>query len=99
MPSGDDPIGRPPTGADAAHAMQTVTRYEQQDGTSEPVKEGRFGRDARLGDHIDEARANKLSDPTDEPLVDYVVDPQAVAAAIVERLLAGRTLGPLPQRD
>jgi hypothetical protein len=79
--------------------MEMVTRYEQQDGSSEPVKEGRFGRDARLGDHIDEARTDKLSDRTDEPLVDYVVDPQAVAAAIVERLLAGRALGPLPQRD
>ena len=99
MPSGDDPIGRPPTGADASHVMEMVTRYEQQDGTSEPVKEGRFGRDARLGAHIDEARTDKLSDRTDEPLVDYVVDSQAVAAAIVERLLAGRTFGPLPQRD
>jgi hypothetical protein len=79
--------------------MEMVTRYEQQDGISEPVKEGRFGRDARLGDHIDEARTDTLSDGTDEPLVDYVVDPQAVAAAIVERLLAGRALGPLPQRD
>ena len=98
MPSGEDPIGRPPTGADAAHVMEMVTRYEQ-DGTSEPAKEGRFGRDARLGDHIDEARTDKLTDRMDEPLVDYVVDPQAVAAAIVERLLAGRTFGPLPERD
>lgn len=30
------------------------------------------------------------------PTVGYVVDPDAVAAAIVDRLLAGRTLPPPP---
>ena len=95
MPSGEDPIGRSPTAADAAHVMEMVTRYEQQDELSETVREGRFGRDARQGDHVDEARTDKQNDDDRwEPLVDYVVNPDAVAAAIVDRLLAGRTLAP-----
>ncbi len=97
MASGDDPIGRSPSAADAAHVMEMVTRYEQQDELSEPAKEGRFGRDARQGDHVDEARTDKQSDDDRwELLVTYVVDPDAVAAAIVDRLLAGRAL--LPRR-
>ena len=81
--------------------METVTRYEQQDEACESVKEGRFGRDARLGDHLENAGTDKLTDDRDErePLVDYMVDPDAVAAAIVERLLAGRTFGPRRPRD
>jgi len=79
MPSGEDPIGRSPTAADAAHVMEMVTRYEQQDELSETVREGRFGRDARQGDHVDEARTDKQSDDDRwEPLVDYVVNPLSV---------------------
>ena len=95
MPSGEDPIGRSSSAADAGHVMETVTRYEQQDELHEPVKDGRFGRDARQGEHVSEARTDKHDDGDQwEPLVDYVVDPDAVAAAIVDRLLAGRALAP-----
>jgi hypothetical protein len=100
MPSGEDPIGRSPSAADAAHVMETVTRYEQHDELREPVKEGRFGRDARQDEVVDGPQTDNHSDGDHwEPLVDYQVDPEAVAAAIVCRLLAGRSLGPRADRD
>ena len=100
MPSGEDPIERSPSPADASHAMETVTRYEQRDELREPVTEGRFGRDARQGENVDGPQTDIHSDGDQwEPLVDYQVDPDAVAAAIVNRLLAGRSLGPCADRD
>jgi hypothetical protein len=78
--------------ADAARAMTTVLRYQQ--------RAGRFGRDVRSGYdvHADDTRMAMETDGADEPSsgVGYVVDAAAVAAAIVERLLAGRTLKPPP---
>lgn len=100
MASGEDPIGRSPSAADAARVIEMVTRYEQQDGLCDPVKEGRFGREARLGGDVDGAKTDKQNDGDErEPFVDYRVDPDAVAAAIVNRLLAGRSLGPRADRD
>jgi hypothetical protein len=83
--------------ADARHAMQTTLRYEQQDGRSEPGREGRFGR-------APETTGQPVTDPTPAPdrddhhkridAVHYEVDPDAVARAILERLVAGRAIRP-----
>ena len=73
--------------------MQTVTRYEHQDGQGASLGEGRFGRPA--GDEADVTEATTPPHPEGkEPTlaVAYMVDTEAVADAIVERLLAGRTL-------
>jgi hypothetical protein len=84
-----------PKPADAAHAMQTVTRYPQQ----EKAARGRFGRDVRelAADDVQmaDARTTMQSDESREGAepIGYVIDPDAVAAAIVDRLMAGRTLG------
>ncbi len=73
--------------------MRTVLRYKQ--------RVGRFGRDVR-GDDV---RAGKFARATETDGADeraaaagYVVDADAVAAAIVERLLAGRTITLPPAR-
>jgi hypothetical protein len=75
--------------ADAGHTMTTLLRYQQ--------RAGRFGREFR-GDDAEtfEARTAMETDDDREKLstVGYVVDPDAVAAAIVDRLLAGRTIAP-----
>jgi ATP-dependent helicase YprA (DUF1998 family) len=64
--------------ADAARTMTTLLRHQQ--------RAGRFGRELR-GDDVE------TYDDREEPVsLGYVVDPDAVAAAIVERLVAGRTL-------
>jgi hypothetical protein len=64
--------------ADAAHTMTTLLRYQQ--------RAGRFGRELR-GDDVD------MDDDREGPeTLGYVVDADAVAAAIVERLLVGRAL-------
>jgi hypothetical protein len=75
--------------ADAARAMTTVLQKQQR-------RSGRFGRrlfDADLG-------MDDLGTPADErdeerlELTGYVVDVDAVATAIIARLIAGRTLQP-----
>jgi ATP-dependent helicase YprA (DUF1998 family) len=64
--------------ADAAHTMTTLLRYQQ--------RAGRFGRELR-GEEVE------TYDDRDEPVtLGYVVDADAVAAAIADRLLAGRAL-------
>jgi hypothetical protein len=64
--------------ADAAHAMTTMLRDQQ--------RAGRFGRKVRGAEvQTNDARERKER-------VDNVIDPDAVAAAIIERLVAGRTL-------
>jgi hypothetical protein len=87
----DDPIP-----ADAAHAMQTVIRSQ----TPDRAARGRFGRDVPglAPDDVQDARTTMQ---TDDPLerveaLGYHVDSDAVAQAIVDRLLAGRTLSARP---
>ena len=83
--------------ADARHAMQTTLRYEQQDGRSEPAREGRFGRAPETTDQ-------PVTDPTPAPdrddhhkridAVHYEVDPDAVARR--DPRAAGRRSGDPP---
>jgi hypothetical protein len=79
--------------ADAAHAMQTVTRYPQD---LDEAARGRFGRDVPGVEDVQmaDARTTMRSDDALEraETVGYVIDPDAVAAAIIDRLMAGRTL-------
>jgi hypothetical protein len=76
-----------PTPADAAHDMTTVLRYQQ--------RAGRFGREVRGDDAgMADPRTENETDGADVETVDYVVDPDAVAAAIISRLIAGRTIPP-----
>ena len=92
-----DPMDEARARADARHAMQTTLRYEQQDGRSEPAREGRFSRAPEITDQ-------PVTDPTPAPdrddhhkridAVHYEVDPDAVARAILERLVAGRAIRP-----
>ena len=63
--------------------MTTVLEHQQ--------RAGRFGREIRGARETDDAREGSAR-------VGYVVDPDAVAAAIVERLLAGRTIAPPSSR-
>jgi hypothetical protein len=85
----DDPIP-----ADAAHAMQTVTRYQQLERSAR----GRFGREvpapATEDVQMADARKTMQSDHGDECLETgrYEIDADAVADAIITRLMAGRTL-------
>jgi hypothetical protein len=58
--------------------MTTMLTHQQ--------RAGRFGREVR-GDEIQQDDARERTGR-----VDYVIDPDAVAAAIVERLAAGRTI-------
>jgi hypothetical protein len=85
----DDPIP-----ADAAHAMETLTRYQQD----QRAARGRFGRDVPgpATDDVQMADARTTMEADDTPeraaAIGYQVDPDAVAAAIIDRLMAGRTL-------
>jgi hypothetical protein len=93
----DDPIS-----ADAARAMQTVIRSHshladfvgghKQDRTAR----GRFGRDVPglAPDDVQDARTTmQMDDGLDRvEALGYEVDADAVAGAIIDRLLAGRTL-------
>jgi len=81
--------------ADAAHAMQITLRYEQQSGLSQSGREGRFGRVPSTDDEpVADARTTMDPDGEQERIdvVHYEVDPDAVAQAILARLVAGRTL-------
>jgi hypothetical protein len=71
--------------ADAARTMTTLLRNQQ--------RAGRFGR-ALQGDDLETCESGPARETGDggDGLPGYVVDPDAVAAAIVERLLAGRTV-------
>ena len=64
--------------------MTTMLRYQQ--------RVGRFGREVRDEDVRTEATREHTRG------VNYVIDPDAVAAAIVERLVAGRTFPALPPK-
>jgi hypothetical protein len=90
--SGEDPMGDEPIAADAARAMQTVIRSH----TLDRAARGRFGRDVR-DPATDDAQQAGTTMQTDDALervaaLGYRVDPDAVAGAIIDRLLAGRTL-------
>ena len=89
-----------PIPADAVHAMPALTRYEGQDRTAR----GRFGRDvpAPVTDDVQmaDARTSMQTDPDDGfQTAAYEVDADAVAGAIIARLLAGRTLPLHPADD
>jgi hypothetical protein len=82
-----------PIPADAAHAMQTVTRYQQED----RAERGRFGRDvlapATEDVQMADARKTMQSEHADDfGSGGYEIDADAVADAIIARLMAGRTL-------
>ena len=83
-----------PNAADAAHAMQTVTRYPLH----QKAARGRFGRDvpALAADDVQmaDARTTMQSDHARQSAqpMGYEIDPDAVAAAILDRLMAGGTL-------
>ena len=84
--------------ADARHARQTTLRYEQQPGPTEPARQGRFGRAPETPTPPVTDASTPTTEPDDRPTpIDarsYVVDPDAVARAILDRLIAGRTLDP-----
>lgn len=87
MASGDDPIGPDRIRADAAHAMSSTTPHQHP--------EGRFGRELRGGEPPTPGRPAGMPPGGDEEhpgALRYEVDVDAVAAALVERLLAGRTI-------
>ena len=81
--------------ADAALAMKTAIRYQRRD------KAGRFGRDVQAAQaDVQAAEARTTMQGHGEERFDtagYEIDPDAVASAIVSRLLAGRTLQPAPR--
>jgi hypothetical protein len=89
-----------PISADAAHAMQTVTRYVQDS----PAR-GRFGREvpapATEDVQMADARKTMKSDRADEASETggYEIDADAVADAIIARLMAGRMLPRHPADD
>ena len=76
-----------PKRADAAHAMTTLLRYQQ--------RAGRFGR-AVTSEDVESYETGTAMPKDDEPsaTAGYVIDADALAEAIVARLLAGRTLQP-----
>jgi hypothetical protein len=76
-------MDRDPKRADAAHTMTTLLRYQQ--------RAGRFGRALR-GDDVETYETSTAIETDDDRAVDYVVDADAVAAAMTERLLTGRAL-------
>jgi hypothetical protein len=89
------------TPVDTTHAMTTAARYEQLEGRAR----GRFGRDVRTAAALDDvqmadARTTMQTDRVEERFesAKYEIDADAVAGAILSRLLAGRTLAP-PRAD
>jgi hypothetical protein len=91
-----------PTPVDTTHAMKTATRYEHQEDT---LERGRFGREVRPAPAADVSMADvRTTMETDRAegrfaRAGYEIDTNAVADAIVDRLLAGRTLVPLRADD
>jgi hypothetical protein len=91
-----DPMDEVRARADARDAMQTTLRYEQQEGHSEPAREGRFGRAPETTDRpVTDPSTSIERDDGQIDVVRYEVDPDAVARAILERLVAGGTIRPL----
>ncbi len=90
MTSGQDPMDPGRMAADAARAMKTAIRYQRHDTTR------RFGRDvlaAPAGAHTAEARTTMHSDSDERrQAAVYEIDTDAIASAILARLLAGGTL-------
>jgi hypothetical protein len=86
-----------PICADAVHAMPALTRYELEDRTAR----GRFGRGASAPATEDGQMAEARTSMQDDAFeaVGYEVDADAVAAAIIARLVAGRTLPCRPADD
>jgi hypothetical protein len=89
-----------PIPADGLRAMPALTRYQLDDRTDR----GRFGRDvpAPATDDVqmDDARTSMESDAEERfEILGYEVDADAVADAIVARLLAGGTLRARPADD
>jgi hypothetical protein len=81
-----------PNRADAAHAMTTLLRYQQ--------RAGRFGRAVPSEDvESYEPRTPMTNDDERSATAGYVIDADAVAEAIIARLLAGRTLNPPTQPE
>jgi hypothetical protein len=75
--------------ADAARAMTTLLRYQQ--------RAGRFGRAVPSEDvEPDETRTPMTQDEERSLTAGYVIDADAVAEAIITRLVAGRTILPPP---
>jgi hypothetical protein len=72
-----------PRPADAAHAMTTALRYHQ--------RAGRFGRYAQAPHEAEMCEPEPQHSKSFE-VEGYVVDADAVACAIVARLLAGRAI-------
>ena len=99
----DDPIP-----VDAAHAMRTLTRYQQHPpdvgGHDSPAR-GRFGREvpAPATEDVQMADARKMmqSEHGDDAFETggYQVDPHAVADAIIDRLMAGRIFRTHPAEE
>ena len=93
--SGGDPMAEGPRAVDTSHAMKTATRYERQE-----AARGRFGREVRPAPAADvqmaDARTTMQTDRAEERIetAGYEIDADAVADAILSRLLAGRTLTP-----
>jgi hypothetical protein len=80
--------------ADAAHAMTTALEQQQ--------RVGRFGREIRGEDvHMDDPMTRMETDDAGDHFdtAGYVIDVDAVAAAIVDRLLAGRTIAAAPPKQ
>jgi hypothetical protein len=81
-----------PKPADAALAMTTLLRYQQ--------RAGRFGRAVPSEDvESYEPRTPMTTDDERSTTAGYVVDADAVAEAIIARLLAGRTLATPPKTE
>jgi hypothetical protein len=86
-PSGLDPIAEKSL-RDDSFPMITAIRLPEP---STPDRHGRFGRTGRpLAPRTDAAPDYAAEHPDAARYANYVVDPEAVAAAIVERLMAGR---------
>jgi hypothetical protein len=88
-----------PIPADGLHAMPALTRYEQ-----DTTARGRFGRDVSASPTDDvqmaDARTSMRSDADGSfEIAGYEIDVDAVADAIVARLLAGGTLLPRAADD
>jgi hypothetical protein len=84
---------------DTTHAMTTATRYPRQE-----AARGRFGREVRPAPddvQMADARTTMQTDRAEERFetAGYEIDPNAVADAILSRLLAGRTIAPRPSGD
>lgn len=101
---GDHPILRSGDGADTRHMNLLALRYDTRRGRFGRVRGGDTdpGRDAAAAQEIvamDLSREIKLQQLRERIAHDdYRVDPQAVADAIVARLLAGEQLEPEDQR-